>query len=131
MRISKASKLLVSFLIIVIGAATIFFFFYPSQSTLGRSFDVSIIFIIVRLCSLVLGLLGLLLRIIKIIRNTQLVYILFGSLNCLIGIFCIYLYFTGRSDLAWLHKCLLNLLLGIILLADSFLINASSASQKN
>src|SRR5689334_11659993 len=111
MRISKASKLLVSLLIIVIGAATIFFFFYPSQSTLGKSFDVSIIFIIVRLCSLLLGLLGLLLRIIKIIRNTQLVYILFGSLNCLIGIFCIYLYFTGRSDIDWLHKCLLNLLL--------------------
>lgn len=50
------------------------------------------------------------------------IYVLFGTLNLLIGLLGVILYFRKIADMQWLHKSLLNLLVGVLMIVDSFLL---------
>ena len=65
----------------------------------------------------------LLLRVVRIIRsNANLIYIFMGMLNLTVGLLGIFLFYLSYANLPWLNKCLLNLLVGFIMWADTFIV---------
>ena len=56
--------------------------------------------------------------------NNGLFYVVVGTLNVLVGIFCIALYSLGEADMPWLNKCLWNLLVGTFITIDIFVLKS-------
>lgn len=102
----------------------IFLFFYGNDNGLGKSFGVAVMYMITRNVVLVLGVAALLARIFKLVKeNSHLFYIITGTINFCVGILCIALYFLHQADMPWLNKCLLNLLAGFLIIADTFFLD--------
>lgn len=90
---------------------------------MGRAFNLAIMYILTRNFALYGGFAVLLLRLLTVIKsNTNVLYIFMGTLNLIVGILCVILYYLSLADLPWLHNCLLNLLVGFVILADTFFI---------
>ena len=49
-------------------------------------------------------------------------YVFIGTLNLSIGLICILLFLLGESDAPWLHKCLINMLIGTMIITDVLLL---------
>jgi hypothetical protein len=114
-------NLLVSLCAICIWTAVSFILFYPGTNGLGSSFSVVVIYIVTAYVFLATGILLLLLRLTNLIKgNSSLLYILTGSVNFCAGILAIGLFFTHDADMTLLHRSLLNLLIGFLMLADVF-----------
>ena len=120
----KYRSFFISLAITGVLAAFSFLFYYPSHSDLGKGFSVAIIYMLVRYAALYAGILVLLTRLARLLKKTEgILYILPGTINFLVGALCVILYSMGEADRPWLHKCLLNLLMGTLILADAFLLN--------
>lgn len=121
----KSKNLLISVAITLAFACMILFLVYPSNSPLGDLFDAFIVLIAVRYIAIGYGVLMLLLRVVKVLKDNQLlIYILAGTLNIFLAIVGFALYFTGMADLDWLHQSTVNLLVGFLILADTFFIES-------
>lgn len=125
----KTRHLIISFGIISFWVIFNFLFFYPATNGMGRAFNLAIMYILTRNFALYGGLAVLLLRLLTVIKsNTNVLYIFMGTLNLIVGIFCIILYYLSLADLPWLHDCLLNLLIGFVILTDTFIIFKTPAN---
>jgi hypothetical protein len=123
----KHNNILISCAIVCLFAGLIFLLFYPSTSELGRTFTVAIIYILVRNFALGAGLFALSIRLTRLLKkNDSILYILCGVLNVAIGLVCVFLYFNKEAELQWLHKYLLNLLIGTLIIVDTFFLPGSS-----
>src|SRR5688572_29634796 len=125
----KTKHLIISFGLISFWVIFNFLFFYPATNGMGRAFNVAIMYILTRNFALYGGVVVLLLRLLTVIKsNTNFLYILMGILNLFVGILCVILYYFSLADLPWLHDCLLNLLIGFVMLADTFIILKTPAN---
>lgn len=100
-----------------------FLLYYHNRSGLGKGFGLAIIYIIIRHISLVAGLIFILIRFLRILtKRSSFAYIFTGTLNISIGLICIVLFLLRDANVLWLHKCLVNMVVGIIVIADVLLI---------
>ncbi len=121
---------LISLAIIAAYISIILLLFYGNNNGLGKSFGVAVIYIITRNVVLVVGGIVLLARIFKLIKsNTHLIYILIGTVNLSVGILSIVLYFLQQADMQWLNKCLLNLLLGFLIVSDTIFLGTQTKTE--
>ena len=117
----KYRSLFISLTITGILVALSYSLFYPDSSGLGKGFSVAIVYMMVRYAALYAGILIFLARLARLLRNTDsILYVLPGTINFLVGAWCVILYSLGEADKPWLYKCLLNLLTGALILADVF-----------
>jgi len=116
-------KLLISIGIIAAWILIIFLFFYRDDNGLGKGFGVAVMYMITRNVAVVVGAIALLCRILKLMKNnTNISYILIGTLNLSVGIICIVLFVLKQADMQWLNKCLINMLVGFLIIADTMFI---------
>lgn len=116
-------KLLISIGIIAAWILVIFLIFYRDNNGLGKGFGIAVIYMITRNVAVVVGAIALLCRISKLMKNnTNILYILTGTLNLSVGIICIVLFVLKQADMQWLNKCLINMLVGFLIIADTMLI---------
>lgn len=116
-------KLLLSFGIIGCWVGFNFFFFYPGKNGLGNFFNVTVIYLFTGYGALLAGILLLFLRGLGVLKSSEsLVYVLVYTLNVCIFLLALAMYYTHSLDLPWLNRCLLNLLVGFLMLIDSFLL---------
>ena len=120
----KYRNLLISIGIVAVWVLVSFIAFYPDEQGLGSTFSVSVLYIFTAYGCLVLGVIFILLRIIKVWKNRDaLLYVLMGVANIAIGLIAIALYTLNLADREWLNKSLLNLLIGVLIVADVFLLD--------
>lgn len=126
---NKTRYLIIAVGIIACWVMVTYILYYPSSSTLGEGFTVAFLYILTRKIALVAGIIILLVRI--LCRNNKFfLYILLSTLNLVIGISGILLYFFDEVNLPWLNECLLNLLIGFISFTDSFVLFRSVKEQE-
>jgi len=119
----KYKKLLISIGIIAAWILVIFLFFYRDNNGLGKGFGVAVMYMITRNVAVVVGAIALLCRISKLMKNNiNILYILIGTLNLSVGIICIVLFVLKQADMQWLNKCLINMLVGFLIIADTIFI---------
>src|SRR4051812_24467848 len=114
---SNRRKNVIISLIVVLAVAFCFFFYsrlttYQSETKLSVSFT----YIMMRYVLLALAPVVFLLYIARLIKSDHLLFILTAVANMAIGVTAVSLYLIDRSDLQWLHQCLINLLIGFLLL---------------
>ena len=98
-------------------------FYYPSNSDLGRSFNLAVILLFIRYCALWVGIGVILLRLVRIIKKSDnLIYIFLGTINVCLGIFSWILYLNNEMVVKVLHMFIINLFLGVIIFIDVFLL---------
>lgn len=115
----KAKNIIVSVGITLTFACLVLLLFYPSGSPLGNLFSIFFILIIMHYVALVYGVLVLCMRLFKLLKNNELlVYLLAGTINVFLSIAGITLYSIDQADDEWLKKCLLNLLIGVLIVGD-------------
>ena len=127
---NRNRNLLISIVILFIVVIITMLFFYPSPNHLGKGFDLAIVFIYSRNVLLGAGFLAILLRLFRVFSNYSLWYIMPGVFNLSIGIIGILLYILGEAELSWLNKCLVNLLLGFVMLTDTLFLNYFLGERK-
>ena len=116
-------KFFVSLGIIALSVILSFLLYYHDKSGLGKGFGLAVIFVIVRYISLVAALAFILIRLFRILlRRTNFAYIFVGALNCSIGLICFVLFLLGEANVSWFHNCLVNLTIGVLIIADVFLL---------
>lgn len=86
-------------------------------------------YILTRQVALFAGIALLLVRLFKWIRPQSLPYILAGTLNGCIGLLAIALYLSGHANQEWLNTCLYNLLLGTVMLGDTFVFSTADTTK--
>lgn len=119
----KYKKLLISIGIIAAWILIVILFFNRSNNGLGKEFSIAVMYMVTRNVAIVVGAIALLFRILKLIKvNTNILYVLIGTLNLSVGILCIVLYALKQADMQWLNKCLINLLVGFLIIADTMFI---------
>ena len=110
---------LVPTIVIICWVALNFILFYPAKNGLGDFFSVTVMFIITEYTMLIAGIVVLVLRLFKVIKSGHSFLVTFTmETNILIAILSILLYILHKSDLVWVNRSLLNLLVGVLLLAD-------------
>ena len=120
--IDATNNLLISTVIIAFWVTMNFLLFYPATNGMGDFFTVSIMFIVTEYTMLIAGIAILLLRFFRAIKSSGNFLVVFAmETNILIGLFSIFLYLLHKSDLIWLNRSLLNLLIGVLLFADFIL----------
>ncbi|MBO9566691.1 MAG: hypothetical protein J7621_28215 [Niastella sp.] len=122
--------LFISLGIMIAWMAIAFLLTYPSRGKLGATFGVSVLYILARQVCLFVGLSFLLLRLIGLLKPYNFGYILSGTLNAGTGITAVILYFFALNSFQLLNAFLYNLLLGVIMLVDSFRIKLKEPSSK-
>lgn len=126
MTIIKSMKKTTRYLIVSLGLIAVwaivnFIFYYPSTSGLGKGFTAGFMFILTRNIAIGGSIITLLLRIL-LKNNTYFPYILTTTLNLIIGISGIVLFWLKEINLPGLNECLLNLLIGFVCFADTFVL---------
>jgi hypothetical protein len=97
----------------------IFFLLYIIPAQKGDYLTVAIIWMLLSYVILYVGLLILLLRILRIFKkNGHLLYISLGIMNICSGLLALVLYYFTKMEIWWLHHCLFNLLIGVLIVAD-------------
>jgi hypothetical protein len=114
-------NLLLSILTVIGSMAVSLLVFYPSTSNLGEGFTVAIFYTISRYLFIGAGILVFLLRILRVVKKSSYWYIMPAVFNLFIGGLAIFLYFSGKAELSWLNACLINLLIGFVMMADTYL----------
>lgn len=119
----KYQNLFVSLAIIMGSTSICVMIFYPSTSELGKGFSIGVIYMLTLYFALISGVIFLVSRLLRLFKwSDSMIYVLFGTLNLLIGLLGVILYFRKIADMQWLHKSLLNLLVGVLMIVDSFLL---------
>ena len=114
-------NLLLSILTVIGSIAVSLLVFYPSTSNLGEGFTVAIFYTISRYVFIVAGILAFVLRVLRVIKNSSYWYIMPAVFNLFIGSLAIFLYLTGKAELFWLNACLINMLIGFVMIVDTYL----------
>ena len=114
---SNRRKNVIISLIVVLAVAFCFFIYSrlttdPNDSKLSVSFA----YIIMRYVLLALAPVVFLLYLARLIKSDHFLFVLTAVANMAIGVTTVILYLIDRSDLQWLHQCLINLLIGFLLL---------------
>ena len=117
---SKNRNLLFAILTLCSIVAISFLIFYPSKSDLGKGFTIAVLYTVARYVFIWVGVAIFAIRIFKVISNSSFWYITVAVFNLFIGALALILYFSGNTDHSWLNLCLVNLLIGFILIADTF-----------
>ena len=104
--------------IIVVLAVAFCFFIYSRLTThpIDSKLSVSFTYIIMRYVLLAMAPVVLVLHLARLIKSDQLLFTLIAIANMTIGITAVILYLMDKTDLQWLHQCLMNLLAGFILI---------------
>ena len=119
-----------SLILIALLSCAIVLVFYPGNSELGPDFNVFVISLFIRYLVLWGGIGIILLRLIGIIKkNNNLVYIFLGTFNLCLGVFGWILYIKNEMVITFLHKSILNLFVGVIILIDVFLLKTITNSS--
>lgn len=119
----KLNYIVYSLILIALLSCAIVLVFYPGNSELGRDFNVVVISIFVRYIALWGGIGIILLRLIRLIKKSNnLIYIFLGTLNLCLGLFGWILYIKNEMVITFLHKFILNLLVGTIIFIDVLLL---------
>jgi hypothetical protein len=110
-------KNLIISLIVVLAVAFCGFIYssftsHPNDSKLSVSF----VYIIMRYVLLALAPVVFLLQLARLIKSDHLIFTLTAIANMTIGVTAVLLYLINKADLQWLHQCLINLLVGFLLL---------------
>lgn len=106
-----------------------FLLFYPATNGLGDLFTVSVMFVITQYTMLIAGIVVLLLRLLKVIKSGRsFLATLTMEANIIIALFSILLYSLHKTDLVWLNRSMLNLLIGVLLLADFVLFKKTKSN---
>jgi hypothetical protein len=130
----KTGNLLISLLVICVVALLAFVMYYPDESTLGPYFGLSVVYMAIRYVAVTAGCIALLLRLVKLWKdNGNFLYLLLGTLNIAIAAISISLYFIQAGTVEWLNKSLFNLLIGVLIVFDSFVLQEfdSPADRKS
>jgi hypothetical protein len=116
----KLRNISFSFVLTAVWASAILF-----TSARTNSGDISVFYFYTKESSLLLligGILLLALRIFRVIdKNKNFIYCFFGIANTLLGLLGVVLYLAGKINVFGIHDLLLNLLIGVLILADLFL----------
>jgi hypothetical protein len=121
---TKFKRLAISIFVMALIVGLIFLFFYPSRSELGDYIGVDIIYMNANYIAYWSGLLLLLARVLRIIKEkTNLLYIFIGTFTCILGILNLLLFLFGKIDRTWFHECSLVLLLGFLIIVDIYILN--------
>jgi hypothetical protein len=100
------------------------FFFNEENTVIGKSFFGGVLYIITRNVSVLAGAMALFLRLVRLIKQSSgFLYVLIGSLNVIIGASCIIMFYLNYAAMEWLNKCLLNALVGFLMIVDTFLLD--------
>ena len=95
------------------------------MSARTNSGDISVLYFYTKASSLILLIGGILLLALRIFRaidkNKNFLYCFFGLANTLLGLLGVVLYLAGKINMFGIHDLLLNLLIGVLILADLFL----------
>ena len=62
-------------------------------------------------------------RLLKFFKTFPLYYIFTGTLNFVIGIFALVLFLFDNADVRWFHLFIPNILVGVIMLSDIYVLN--------
>lgn len=118
-RIQMQQKLLLAFIMLALWASIILFIFYLSESELGNTFGVVVIFLLTRYFGLLSGIVVLLLRMLRIIKNKySFIYIFVGLLNVGLGILSLVLFACKQMDSGFLPMFMFNLSIGLTIFVD-------------
>ena len=102
-------------LIVFIGG--LLFLFYPSQSELGKGFVATSVYIVIRYVALVTGIILLLIWLFFLRKlSSTFIYIFLATLNMAICLSAFVLFFFHLANREWVHGCLLNGLVGTVML---------------
>ena len=108
-----------SWAIIIAYACLLFLLFYPANSPLGKSFAIVVVYMATAYGALVLGIVLLLIRLLKIVKDPTIFLNLFVvNLNISITISALILFLNHQSDFSWFRQALLNLLIGVLMIGD-------------
>jgi hypothetical protein len=116
-----------AFLLILILGTTVFLFSYAIYAEPRDYFNVIVVWMMTRYGSLFAGVLFLVFRFFKIIRtNYKFIYVFVGILNICEGFLSLVLFFFHGVNVWWFRECLLNSLVGVIIIGDAFLISVDN-----
>lgn len=117
-------NLLLAFIMLALWAGIILFVFLPSNSELGDGFTIFVWVLLTRYFGLWSGLVVLLLRMLRIIKNKySFIYIFVGLLNVGLGILSLVLFAFKQMDRSSLHMFIFNLSIGLIIFTDILFLN--------
>ena len=120
------------FILTMLLGSFFFFFLYALPLSRGQDSYIGILSIFSGYGLLYLGMFSLLLRIIRILRNNiSFFYLMVAVANIYTGILSAILYFLGKINLWWFDRCLLNLIVGVVILADGWLFRVSNNEKAN
>lgn len=108
-----------SLLIIALWAAIVLFYLGPkSNSILDNTF---VMFLLTRYVGLWSGIIVLLLRLLRVIKDKHsFIYVFIGLLNIGLGILSIVLFAINKMNIPLFHMFILNLSIGVIIYIDIF-----------
>jgi hypothetical protein len=100
----------------------IFFLLYIIPAQRGDYLTVALVWMSLSYTFMYVGLLILFLRVVRIIKkNGHLLYISLGITNIFSGLLAVALYYFTKMENWWLYHCLINLVIGLIILADTII----------
>ena len=106
----------------VIGIAIFIFIYLQLAANQNASkLSVSFIYIIARYVFLGLAAVIFLLRLANFVTRHNLILIFTAIANMAIGLTAAIMYFTDQSDNQWLHECLINMLIGFLLMITVYI----------
>jgi hypothetical protein len=116
-------NLYLSLLIVAVATAVVFIFFYHENHPLNNHFDIIIILMNTRYVALYAGAICLLLRVFRVLKNENLIYLLTGTINIGLGLLTVVQFYLGNVETPWFNKTLINLLIGVLIFADAFFLS--------
>jgi hypothetical protein len=115
-------KILVCLFLTIVLGVLLYFLFYVIPSKPGDFSALTYIWMFIGYGLIYVSFLILLLRLIRVLKtNNFLFYVFLGVANISMWALCIVLFYLGKVNLWWLNRCLLNLLLGVLIISDGVL----------
>lgn len=116
-------KLLLTFIILALLASMILFISKTSENSFGPSFDLFVFLAIIRYASLWLAIVLISLRLIKVWKNRHhIIYLFVGSMNVVLGCLMLGWCWIQPGALHILNAFYINLIIGLLMLGDIFLL---------
>jgi len=115
-------KKLLQALKLVISIGALLFMFYPSTNELGKGFVATSVYMMLRYAALIAAIILFLIRMFFLRQlHSRFIYIFLATLNVAIFLSALVLFFFHHANREWLHACLLNAWVGVVMLGDAVL----------
>ncbi|OQP49014.1 hypothetical protein A4H97_29465 [Niastella yeongjuensis] len=119
----KFKNLFFSFLIVIGYLSLNILLFVPDNKDGGILYSLSVTLIFTYYLALGSGVILLLLRMVKMLKNNQvLIYVLVGLMNFCLAFTGILLYHYGKVDIEGVHHSIGSLFVGFLMFADTFIL---------